>query len=160
MHIIYCLKNESFKENILSIGITNSESSLQQIIEDINNNFLPTPYTILLLKNIYNNCIDILYSLLCKIGNHINGTFFEISPEIVKQIFELIQSDTDIYRIVQGDIEYIIPKADVCEYSTSNDINLNTTCSQYDHLFIFRNKNNLHDLNDLHDINDLNDLDL
>jgi hypothetical protein len=141
MHIIYCLINESFKENIVNVGITISEITLNKLLESINKSFIPTPYTIYLTKNVYNNnCIKILYSLMCKFGHHINGTFFEIQPEIVKQLFDLIQNealyknnedsscikynnvDYDIYEkndkinlqdkyiIIQNEIEYIIPK--------------------------------------------------
>ena len=142
MYLIYCLQNESFKENIVNVGITNSEITLNQILESINNSFIPTPYTIYLTKNVYNNnCIKILYSLMCKFGRHIDDTFFEIQPEIVKQLFDLIQNETlyknyettinnknnnidyniyeqndninlqDKYIIIQNQIEYIIPKA-------------------------------------------------
>ena len=141
MHIIYCLINESFKENIVNVGITISKFTLDQLLESINKSFIPSPYTIFLTKNVYNNkCITILYSLMCKFGQHINGTFFEIQPEIVKQLFDLIQNedlyknneesshikynnvDYDIYEkndninlqdkyiIIQNEIEYIIPK--------------------------------------------------
>ena len=142
MHLIYCLVNDSFKENIVNVGITISEITLNQLLESINKSFLPMPYTIFLTKNVYNNnCIKILYSLMCKFGKHIDGTFFEIQPEIVKQLFDLIQNETlykndettiinnknnvdydiyeqndninlqDKYIIIQNEIEYIIPKA-------------------------------------------------
>jgi hypothetical protein len=129
MYLIYCLQNESFKENIVNVGITISEITLKQILESVNKSFIPTPYTIYLTKNVYNNnCIKILYSLMCKFGQHIHDTFFEIQPEIVKQLFDLIQNenindnvDYDIYEnninsqdkyiIIQNEIEYIIPKA-------------------------------------------------
>jgi hypothetical protein len=142
MHLIYCLVNDSFKENIVNVGITISDITLNQLLESINKSFLPIPYTVFLTKNVYNNnCIKILYSLMCKFGKHIDGTFFEIQPEIVKQLFDLIQNETlykndetiinnsknnvdydiyeqndninlqDKYIIIQNEIEYIIPKA-------------------------------------------------
>jgi hypothetical protein len=104
MHIIYCLINESFKENILSVGITPSSASLYELVEAP---FLPTPYTILFAKYIYNpHCIDLVCALLGKFGKHLKGPFFEISPDIVKPLFELIH---DRYIIIQDDIEYSVP---------------------------------------------------
>jgi hypothetical protein len=77
MYLIYCLQNESFKENIVNVGMTISEISLIQLLEDINKTFLPLPYTIFLTKIVHNpNCIDIIYSLLCKFGTHIKDSFF------------------------------------------------------------------------------------
>ena len=101
MHLIYCLKNASFKENIVNVGITISETTLKQLLDNINKTFLPTPYTLFLTKIVNNNnCMQILYSLMCKFGNHINDTFYEIEPEIVKQLFELIQSE-NIYENIK-----------------------------------------------------------
>jgi hypothetical protein len=129
MPIVYCLQNESFKENIVCVGITESLSSLNQMVDGINKSFLPTPYTILFTNQVYNR-IDIVYSLLTKFGRHIHGTFFEIAPDIVAQLFALIHTEEayanaceideiyanayiqEKYRIVQGETEYIIPKGD------------------------------------------------
>ena len=126
MYIIYCLQNESLKENILSFGITSSLEDLKHLVKDINKNktFLPTPYTVFLTKRVNNpNNIDKLYSLLGKFGTNINNTFFKIPIEIVKQMFELIDDNkysvyTNItknnennekYIVVQNKIEYSIP---------------------------------------------------
>ena len=118
MYIIYCLQNESLKENILSFGITSSLEDLKQLVKDINKKFLPTPYTVFLTKRVNNpNCIEQLYTLLGKFGTNINNTFFEIPIEIIKQVFELIDdgninANTNIntkYIVVQDKIEYSIP---------------------------------------------------
>jgi len=119
MYIIYCLQNESLKENILSFGITSSLEDLKQLVKDINKNktFLPTPYTVFLTKRVTNpNSIEHLYTLLGKFGTHIKDTFFEIQIEIVKQVFELIDDNSNTntntntkYIVVQDKIEYSIP---------------------------------------------------
>ena len=82
---------------------------------------MPMPYTIYITKNVNNlECVDKLYLLLGKFGTHIKDSFFKISIEIVKQIFDLIQDykyyiNSDKYIIVQDNIEYIIPKSDCNE---------------------------------------------
>jgi len=134
MYVIYCLQNESFKNNILSFGITSSLEELKKLLKDINKTFIPTPYTIFTIKNVNNaNCIEKLYSLLDKFGTHIKDSFFEIAIEIVKQLFDLIQDNNiinnsnnknDKYIIVQDKIEYIIPKLECKEdlYAKSNKL--------------------------------------
>jgi len=144
MYVIYCLKNESFQENILSIGITTSAASLKQILKDINKTYLPTPYTLFLTKNVHNpNRIEILYSLLCKFGKRININFFEIPSVTVKQLFDLV-CDNDMISddiqeniiVVQGGAEYIIPTVDyesIYVYPNISDI-VNELDNQYDRL--------------------------
>ena len=131
MYVIYCLKNESFKNNILSFGITSSLEELKKLLKDINKIFIPTQYTIFTIKNVNNvNCIENLYTLLGKFGTHIKDSFFEIAIEIVKQLFDLIQDNNnnviinDKYIVVQDKIEYIIPKLDCKEdlYAKSNKL--------------------------------------
>ena len=135
MYVIYCLHNESLKNNILSFGITSSLVELKKLVKDINKTFIPTPYTIFTIKNVNNaNCIEKLYSLLGKFGTHIKDSFFEIAIEIVNQLFDLIQdnnainndsdSNNDKYIIFQDKIEYIIPKLDCKEdlYAKSNKL--------------------------------------
>jgi hypothetical protein len=125
MYIIYCLKNESFKDDILSIGITKSISDLKQIVADINKGYLPTPYTIVLTKHVYNNNLHrIVCSLIRKFGKHISGSFFEISLDIVKQLFDLIH-DEPVYINIGNDV---IDTNDV-NYANdviNNDVNANT----------------------------------
>jgi hypothetical protein len=153
MYIIYCLTNESFKDNIVNIGITNSIDTIDTIdtnyidtlLEGINNTCLPTPYNVFITKNVHNhNSIVSLYSLLYKFGKKINGPFFEISREIIKPLFELIEDDSmysniilqDKIKIVQNEIEYIIPKAidsDENIYRIINDLDLDVDL-YYDHL--------------------------
>jgi len=127
MYVIYCLKNESFKDFILSVGISTSMSALKQFVTNINKTFLPTPYSIFLTKNVSNQkSIDFVYSILCKFGKHIHGMFFEISTEIIQPLFDLIPGEHDAsvpyeviqekYRVIQGETEYIIPKAIDGEY--------------------------------------------
>ena len=128
---MYCLTNESFKETILSVGITPSIASLHQLVTEMNTAILPTPYTILTTKNVCNkNSIENVYALLTKFGNFLQGTFFEISPETIQQIFDLVDDmpaddmpaddmpteHTNVilqekYRVMQAEVEYIIPKA-------------------------------------------------
>ena len=104
MYIIYCLKNESFK-NILHVGSTESITSLNQFLRDINKIFLPTPYTIFLTKQVSDATqIEDIYNVLARFGKQLNNAFFEISPDIIKQLFDLLE-----YKIVQNGIEYIIP---------------------------------------------------
>lgn len=190
MYILYCLINESLKENILSVSITNTSMSLHQILGEINAAYLPTPYTILLTKNVYNyNCIEIIHSLLCKFGKQLNNTFFEISPEIVKQLFDLIHDGVDNsinnnemqksivqksivqksikqeqYRIIQNNIEYVIPNAEDSHYIDDRDYQeivysmpssissiINSIDDTYDHLSYikpcaFKNNNCFTDL--------------
>ena len=136
MYVIYCLKNESFKNNILSFGITSSLEELKKLLKDINKIFIPTPYTIFTIKNVNNvNCIENLYTLLGKFGTHIKDSFFEIAIEIVKQMFDLIEDNNNVinndsnnkndkYIIVQDKIEYIIPKLECKEdlYAKSNKL--------------------------------------
>ena len=133
MYVIYCLQNESLKNNILSFGITSSLEELKKLLKDINKTFIPTPYTIFTTKNVNNaNCIDKLYTLLGKFGTYIKDSFFEIAIEIVKQLFDLIQDNNNVinninndkYLIVQDKIEYIIPKLDCKEdlYAKSNKL--------------------------------------
>jgi len=158
MYVIYCLQNESLKDIILSVGLTASLTTLKQMITDINKSYLPTPYTIFLTKYVScQNSIEFVYKLLSKFGKHIHGTFFEIPPEIIKPIFELIPDepyvldslDTDDhivlqekYRVVQGEIEYIIPKAidsDYVDMSFHNVSSLITNLdTYYDHLSIHK----------------------
>jgi hypothetical protein len=127
MYVIYCLKNESFKDFILSVGISTSMSALKQFVTNINKTFLPTPYSIFLTKNVSNQkSIEFVYSILCKFGKHIHGMFFEISTEIIQPLFDLIPGENDAsvpyeviqekYRVIQGETEYIIPKAIDGEY--------------------------------------------
>ena len=131
MYIMYCLTNASFKETILSVGMTPSIASLHQLVADMNTAILPTPYTILTTKQVCNeNSIDNVYALLTKFGTYLQGTFFEIAPETIQQIFDLVddmQCDhmprehdasehmnvilQEKYRVVQAEVEYIIPKA-------------------------------------------------
>ena len=91
---------------------------LNQILEKFNTAYLPTPYTIFLTKTVSNHDrIDIVYSLLCKFGKHLSGTFFEISIDFIIQLFDLINDDLvyeivqEKYRIIQDGTEYVIPKA-------------------------------------------------
>jgi hypothetical protein len=131
MYIMYCLTNASFKETILSVGMTPSIATLHQLVADMNTAILPTPYTILTTKQVCNeNSIDNVYALLTKFGTYLQGTFFEIAPETIQQIFDLVddmQCDhmprehdasehmnvilQEKYRVVQAEVEYIIPKA-------------------------------------------------
>jgi hypothetical protein len=141
MYIMYCLTNASFKETILSVGMTPSIASLHQLLADMNTAILPTPYTILTTKQVCNeNSIDNVYALLTKFGSYLQGTFFEIAPETIQQIFDLVDDmprvhmqcdhmprdhmpcDYDAsehtnvilqekYRVMQSEVEYIIPKA-------------------------------------------------
>jgi len=104
MYIIYCLKNESFKD-ILHVGSTESITSLNQFLRDVNKTLLPTPYTIFLTKQVSDATqIEDIYNVLSNFGKRLNNTFFEISPDIIKQIFDLLE-----YKIIQNGIEYIIP---------------------------------------------------
>jgi len=136
MYVIYCLHNDSLKNNILSFGITSSLEELQKLLKDINKAFIPMPYTIFATKNVNNaNCIEKLYLLLGKIGTHIKDSFFKIGIEIIKQLFDLIKDDknndkyeikteNDKYIIIQDKIEYIIPKLNCKEdiYARSNKL--------------------------------------
>ena len=131
MYVIYCLHNESLKNNILSFGITSSLEELKKLVKNINKTFIPTPYTIYTIKNVNNaNCIEKLYSLLGKFGTHIKDSFFEIAIEIVIQLFDLIEDNNnnfiinDSYLIFQDKIEYIIPKLECKEdlYAKSNKL--------------------------------------
>lgn len=156
MPIIYCLQNDSFKENILSIGITESQNTLNQFVATINKNFLPTPYTILFTSVVYTR-IEIVYALLMKFGRHIYDSFFEIGPETVEQLFALIQDENSIqaknnYRIVQGGTEYIIPKGEEV-YTVPKPY--------YDRLFAYEIPNTEEDVyaNDT-DVDDYVDIDL
>ena len=156
MPIIYCLQNDSFKENILSIGITESQSTLNQFVATINKNFLPTPYTILFTSVVYTR-IEIVYALLMKFGRHIYDSFFEIGPDTVEQLFALIQDENKIqhennYRIVQEGTEYIIPKGEEV-YTVPKPY--------YDRLFAYETPNTEEDVyaNDT-DVDDYVDIDL
>jgi hypothetical protein len=131
MYVIYCLINESLKENIVNVGLADSVIELKQMVKQMNTAFLPTPYTIFLTKTVSNpNHIDTVYTLLCKFGKHLSGTFFEISLEFITQLFAIggdakscdakscdakscYAKSCDIakYSIVQNGTEYIIPKA-------------------------------------------------
>ena len=121
MYVIYCLQNDSLKNNILSFGITSSLEELKNVVSDINKSFIPTPYTIFIKKNVNSlECVDKLYALLGKFGTHIKDSFFKIAIEIVNHLFDLIKDDkyyinSDKYIIVQDNIEYIIPKSDCNE---------------------------------------------
>lgn len=146
MHVIYCLQNESLKENILNVGLALSMVNLTEIVEQANATFLPTPYTIFLTKKVSNpNRIDIVYSLLCKFGKHLSGSFFEISSDFIIQLFDMLYDDIqcdDIpcvdmqekYRIIQDGKEYIIPRAfdDQPRYAVA--FFLNEIDNHYDHL--------------------------
>jgi hypothetical protein len=118
-------------------------------VRDINKTFLPTPYTIFLTKQVnIPNRIDVLYTLLSKFGKRLNSTFFEISPDIIKELFDLIDNEIynnniyenltqDTYRIIQGDTEYIIPKMVEHEetiYSTPNISDMVNEIDTYDRL--------------------------
>ena len=134
MQLIYCLINKSLNDNIVSIGVTKSLSTLKQTLQIINSTYLPTPYTIYLTKNVKTSeridsseRIDFIYSILNKFGRHINGTFFEISLDFIEPLFNLIQDDKNTdnkilqneilqneilqneYLVIQDKIEYIIP---------------------------------------------------
>ena len=125
MHLIYCLINESLKNDILNIGVTPNLQSLNKNLHIINNTtFLPTPYKIYLTKNIYKTkSVELIFSLLHKFGRHIKDNFFEVSLDFIKPLFELIYDDIhandDIYentihekyRVIQGEREYIIPRS-------------------------------------------------
>ena len=117
MPIVYCLQNESFKENIVCVGITESLSSLTQMVAGINKSFLPTPYTIMFTNQVYNR-IDIVYSLLTKFGRHIHGTFFEITPDIVAQLFALIHTEEAYANANANEIDEIYANA----YANANEI--------------------------------------
>ena len=161
MYIIYCLQNESFKENIVSVGIATSIESLTEMVAEANQTLLPTPYTIFLTKNVYNEeCIDIICSLLCKFGRQLTETFFEIPPETVKQLFDLIQDEPIIqekYRILQGETEYIIPKAAEAEseYAISP-----SNADPYDRLYSFKHKSSIRQNTSIKQGNYINDIDL
>ncbi len=162
MPIVYCLQNESFKENIVCVGITESLSSLNQMVASINKSFLPTPYMILFTNQVYNR-IDIVYSLLTKFGRHIHGNFFEIAPDTVAQLFALIHTEEayaneigeigeidqiyanayiqEKYRIIQGETEYIIPKGDEPEVVyTLPEVVYTLPKPYYDRLFAYDNE--------------------
>jgi hypothetical protein len=138
MYIMYCLVNASFRETILSVGITTSADTLNQLVAAMNAGCLPTPYTILTTKKVcHENSIENVYALLTKFGTYLQGNFFEISPITLQQIFDLIYDDPPVYdmhahddiidhddisepenvilqekyRIMQDKVEYIIPKA-------------------------------------------------
>ena len=123
MPIVYCLQNESFKENIVCVGITESLSSLTQLVAGINKSFLPTPYTILFTNQVYNR-IDIVYSLLTKFGRHIHGTFFEITPDIVAQLFALIHTEEAYVNANANEIDEIYANAYANEIG-ANEIGAN-----------------------------------
>jgi hypothetical protein len=164
MHVIYCLRNESFKENILYVGITTSIATLTEIVEEANQALLPTPYTIFLTKTVYNeNRIDILCSLLSKFGNQLNDHFFDIPPETVKELFDLIYDEPvdlyenikqEKYRIVQEGTEYIIPKVDESEYAVSSN-----NADPYDRLYSFKHKTSINSTT-VNQCNYINEIDL
>ena len=73
MQLIYCLINKSLNDNIVSIGVTKSLSTLKQTLQIINSTYLPTPYTIYLTKNVKTSeridsseRIDFIYSILTR----------------------------------------------------------------------------------------------
>ena len=158
--------------------MTISVISLNQLLEDINKTFLPSPYTIFLTKIVYNpNCIDIIYSLLCKFGTHIKDSFFDIPIETVKQLFDLIYDDNDKYIVIQNEIEYIIQKVDYGEYGEYEEVicnnellpimtignHLHNLDTYYNRLkprqdSINSNNSNTNNSNSIHTIND--DIDL
>jgi hypothetical protein len=125
MYLIYCLQNESFKDNILNFGITTSATRLDQFVADLNKTLLPTPYTIFLTKQVHNpSRIDIVYSLLSELvyDEIIENDVYEndvyendvyehdvYENDVYEHdIYENLRQET--YRIVQGETEYIIPK--------------------------------------------------
>jgi hypothetical protein len=142
MYVIYCLQNKSLKENIVNVSLAESMIELNQIVKLFNTAFLPTPYTVFLTKTVSNHdCIDLVYSLLCKFGKHLSGTFFEISLDFIIELFDLIYDELvyeiieEKYRIIQCGTEYIIPKAqDIPTYNVASIIE-----PQYDHLNKNRN---------------------
>ncbi len=109
MFTLYCLTNASFKENIVCVGIT---TCLSQVIHDINKSFLPTPYTVFLTKNVHRQTsIDTVWSLLRTFGKHLQDTFFEISLDVVQQLFDLISDESGWLTVVERQVEYAIPLA-------------------------------------------------
>jgi len=152
MYIIYCLHNESLKENIVNVGLAASVFELKHIVKQVNTAFLPTPYTIFLTKNVSNpKRIDYVYTLLCKFGKHLSGSFFEISLDFIRQCFNIICDtgdtiDTNIqekYKIVQGGTEYSIPMADdvtaphvtAPHDTTAVDVTVSSFINDTDHLY-------------------------
>ena len=124
MPIVYCLQNESFKENIVCVGITESLCSLTQLVAGINKSFLPTPYTIMFTNQVYNR-IDIVYSLLTKFGRHIHGTFFEITPDIVAQLFALIHTEEAYVNANANEIDEIDEIDEIYANAYANEIGAN-----------------------------------
>jgi hypothetical protein len=137
MQLIYCLTNESFKSNIFYIGITTSSSILAQLVDLVNDTFLPTPYTVLFSKYVNDN-IDPggFNSLLCKIGRHIKENFYEISQDILEELFDLLNMETfEITARCENAIcENAICENDICENAIcknaicENDIYENAIC--------------------------------
>jgi hypothetical protein len=114
-------KNNTMTKDVIEanqlkhVGIADSVASLTEWITELNKTFLPTPYSVLVAKQVNTAyCMDKLCDLLCKFGKELNHSFFEISPDIIKPLFELIPDEPfpeEKYRLKEGDTEYVIPKA-------------------------------------------------
>jgi hypothetical protein len=138
MVVLFCLTNASFKETVLSVDVADSVEDLRVVLENINFAFLPTPYTVLCAREISAPFrLELIYSILDEFGTPIQGTFYDVSPRLIPQLFDLIQGttvdpvdlvDLPLVTVVQDAIEYSIPVAE------------EASVHHYDRLFSFRKR--------------------
>lgn len=102
---IYCLSNESFKDDIFKIGFTTRNPFIR--MKELYNTSTPTEFKMVLCKEV-NECSkteSIIHYLLKKYRINKSREFFKIDIEKVKNIFDMLDGEyiDDLKKITTDD---------------------------------------------------------
>ena len=102
---IYCLSNESFKEDIFKIGFTTRNPFIR--MKELFNTSTPTEFKMVLCKEV-NECSkteSVIHYLLKKNRIHKSREFFKIELDKVKNIFDMIEGEfiDDLKKVTTDD---------------------------------------------------------
>lgn len=100
---IYCLSNESLKDDIFKIGLTKRNPIIR--MNELFNTSLPTEFKLELCKKV-DDCVkieNVIHTLLSKYRINKRREFFKIVIEKIRLIFDLIEGE----NVTIEDLEFI-----------------------------------------------------